>query len=96
VRGESLLADGAARRAGELMRTGATGLLASPGVAPLLRHHPYSSNPHRVRGPAFVRLLPVPSQRRASSAGIPPGSGLIMNESLRSGEGWRICQVAIS
>ena len=79
------------------MRTrAARGLLASPRVAPLLRHHPYSSHPHCVRRGAVVRLLALLTQH-ASSAGIPPGSGLLpMNESLRGGEGLRICQVAIS
>ena len=63
------------------MRTSATGLLASPGVAPLLRHHFYSPHPHRGDGrTVVVSLLSLPSQRRVSSADIPLGSGLLFYE----------------
>ena len=57
----------------------ARGLLTSPGVAPLLRHHPYSSHPHCVRRGAVVCLIAIPNQR-FSSAGIPPRSGLLSYE----------------
>ena len=63
-----------------LIRTrAARGLLASPGVAPLLRHHPYSPHPHCVRRGAVVCLIAIPNQR-FSSAGIPPRSGLLSYE----------------